>query len=178
MESSNLSTQELLIKWKTISLKNPWDNNGFQSIKRISDRLDHIYKTTPHNVAKLNCFGLINDAANQCVKFRIEFLKLKMPNLASVCNLLSTSQRKRIKGSFYHSLKLWRKSGFIHGDLSPRNILIDFTTEQVYFVDWILDLESFEATPQYASKEVYLKRRTWFSDHYSADIICSELLYI
>lgn len=68
----------------------------------------------------------------------------------------------------------WRSQGFVHGDLSPRNILIDFNHRALFFVDWVLDLESFEATPQYAAKEVYQKRRTWFSDYYAAAIICRE----
>jgi hypothetical protein len=51
-------------------------------------------------------------------------------------------------------LAVWRAKGFVHGDLSPANILVE-PGGALWFVDWLVDLDSFAGTPRYSAPPVY-----------------------
>ena len=80
-----------------------------------------------------------------------------------------------IRTNLRRQAELWKREGFIHGDLSLRNMLVNFDRGPVrlWFIDWITDLNSFEGTPRYASSEVYRGRRSHDSDRYAIEqILC------
>ncbi len=72
----------------------------------------------------------------------------------------------------FEILKKWKCEDFVHGDLSPSNIVHD--GEDFWFIDWLPDLESYQGTPHYASDEVFRGKHSSDSDEYALRKIIGE----
>ena len=145
-------TKEKLVKWQHIQPNVE---------KRICQRLAQIMKVQPLGVPALLSFGW--SSTNGLLRLEIErvpgirLFDLHFPIPLNIIQLLEGA------------LVSWQSIGFIHGDLSPRNILVDIDAKQVWFVDWVLDLSGFKGTPKYASKEVFLGKRSFESDQFALE---------
>ncbi len=152
-----------LVKWRRIEPSR---------IQRIAARLKYVQNAAPANTQELLRFG-----------FNGERLRLELKHVPGVtlANLLQHPAGKdhlgKVAALLTEQIKLWQRENFIHGDLSLTNTLL--TREQVHgrfqlcFIDWIVDLTSFEGTPQFASPEVFRGRRSHASDRYAIEkILC------
>lgn len=72
----------------------------------------------------------------------------------------------------FNTYARWQIESFVHGDISPRNILVqieDGRPIKLYFIDWIIDLDSKVGTPMYAAPEVYEGKHTPDSDRFAIE---------
>lgn len=150
------ATSNNLVKWRRLTPN---------SIPRIAQRLSEIRDHGPVNVPRLISYGFSGDLA------RLE--TERVPGTPLKTSRIAQDQLLQVLAALSSQVELWRRDGFVHGDLSPRNILVDASSgrPQLWFIDWIVDLEGFEATPLYASPEVMNGRRSHDSDCYAIERI-------
>jgi serine/threonine protein kinase len=82
-------------------------------------------------------------------------------------------QSTKVQAELLSALQDWRRKNFVHGDLSPRNILVD-ANGMPWCTDWLLELRSYEGTPKYASDEVFSGNHSFSSDHFALHRIFAE----
>ena len=138
----------------------------------MAHRLFELKLSAPARIPPLVSYGFTSGLV------RIEHRRVQGRPLLSVSRLLSPEARLRLGRELRATIADWRSNGFVHGDLTPRNILVETGPEgpRAWFVDWILDLSSFEGTPQFAASEVWEGRRSAESDCYAIDKILCILL--
>ncbi len=154
--------QKTLIKWQKIS---------YSQLTRISERLSLMQRYPPNSVPELLNFGLtVENSVRLC------FQRVLGQNLNSCMHNLCLHEKKWIIDTLQKQISQWKNQDFVHGDLSLRNILYDNTNNQLWFIDWILDLKSFSGTPYFASKEVFKGIHTYESDAFAMMRICDMLL--
>lgn len=137
--------------------------------RRVAARLQQIVSEPPPHVPRLLSYGLADHV------LRLEFERIEGLSLHALNSHLEQSDTRlkaRLRYCFAQVLNDWNRNGFVHGDLSPRNILLDTRTGMgVWCIDWIVDLQSYECTPRYASLEVLKGLRSTQSDRHAFDTI-------
>lgn len=161
------------------------------AVSRVSERILQIQKLRPPQVPITLEMGWIAALAEPLIPhsgyypsyrlnnhvLRLSLLRVQADPLFCLRSTLNQQTKQSIAIKIKESLFCWSKLGFIHGDLSPRNILINTKPFlQIYFIDWVLDLQSFIATPYYSNQEVYKGKRSLSSDQYAARKIVEWLL--
>ncbi|MEW6058034.1 MAG: hypothetical protein AB1540_15615 [Bdellovibrionota bacterium] len=134
------------------------------ALRRVSKRLERIKQRPPSHVPRLIEYGFVDG------RIRIAQALVKGSPLSEVSQELAPQDWADLREMLFLQTPLWREEGFIHGDLSPSNILIDRDQSgaiTVAYVDWTLDLEGFEATPLFAAPEVFRGKRSFESDRHS-----------
>ncbi len=143
---------------------------SYESLERALLRLERVRADPPTRIARLHSYRRLGD-----------FIELRMEEIHghTLCEFSSTNAIATLRGQIDEILSIWRLHGFIHGDLSPTNILVTVSSEhtrpemrleirpEVWFVDWVADFKSFEGTPRYASPETFAGRRSHDSDAYA-----------
>lgn len=151
-------------------------------MRRIESRLHNIKNNPPNAIPAILSFGWIS----HCEKSKIDqaLLRLELQCIVGLplfraAALLSDQTLKSLCSELQKQTLIWQKQGFVHGDLSPRNVLVatprSSKIPRLWFVDWVLDLKSYEATPAYASRDVYQRNRSWRSDEYALDRMIRQL---
>lgn len=161
------STTETIVKWARTPARRR---------REILERLRSIRLQPPLNVPALISYAFVERGAGRAV-LRLEFERVSGRPLQSSAEFSRTHPlRTQLLAAVNKSVENWKQIGFVHGDLSPRNILLDLHPQtgrlnRVWFIDWIVDLKGFEATPRYAAPEVFQGRRSVLTDQYAIDII-------
>lgn len=160
----------ILIKRCTYSLKHR---------SAIQRRLESLKKNPLPNTARMVDFYWIDP---HMIELHLEYLPGQTLSKFLECanDELKNSAFPILLKKLRAQKKLWKKERFIHGDLSLSNILIDQTADnnylQLYFIDWLIDLKSFQATPKYASFLVLLGLRNWMTEAHAFHRIEREIL--
>lgn len=149
-----------------------WVDIEGRSADRITRRLCHLAFHPPSGVPRIRSYGLGSDS-----RLRIELERVPGRSLHSCLGQLSHQDRCELARRLSRQLAIWRGEGFVHGDLSLRNILIERQPhgplKRVWFIDFIFDLESRQGTPQFASPDVAKGVHSHDSDRYSIEqILC------
>ncbi|MBI2604853.1 MAG: phosphotransferase [Deltaproteobacteria bacterium] len=137
-----------------------------ESLGRVLLRLERIRTYPPARIARLHSYRWLGD-----------FIELRMEEIHghTLREFTRANAIAALRGQIGETLSKWLAQGFIHGDLSPTNILVAAEMKpEVRFVDWVSDLESFEGTPRYASPETFAGRRSHDSDVYAASKIFKD----
>jgi hypothetical protein len=157
-----------VIRWRTI---HP------ESMPRVSKRLYSIQKKPPSGVAPLLRFGFAGLTRSK-VLLRMERQWVPGVPLAALASQINVLEYQALANTLMFHVIQWQSEGFVHGDLSPSNILVDRKPDQppsISFIDWVVDLASYEATPKYAAPSVFDGNRDFESDLYSLDVILKFL---
>jgi predicted unusual protein kinase regulating ubiquinone biosynthesis (AarF/ABC1/UbiB family) len=89
---------------------------------------------------------------------------------------LSTKQITLLTDTLWQQVISWSICGFIHGDLSPANILYHPQTPQkLYFIDWLLDLRKPAGTPRYCEPRLLFCKNNAEKDQYAMAKIIKEI---
>lgn len=146
---------------------------GRGSLERVSRRLERIRADPPAHVARLYSY-----------RHRGEAVELRMEEIhgQTLHEFAHTNAITMLRSQFDRTLSKWRTQGFIHGDLSPANILVAASSgitrreagSEAWFIDWVADLEGFEGTPRYASPETFAGRRSHDSDAHAVTEIFKD----
>lgn len=137
----------------------------------VTRRLKAMRGTLIPGIAPLEDFGWAGET------LRLVIHEIPRANvLDQVWDTLSAGARSELIHKLAIYVESWARFGFIHGDLSPNNILIEShiwnkTLSGIWFTDWILDLNSFEGTPLFSAPEAYFGVRTPSSDRHSLNRI-------
>lgn len=112
---------------------------------RVLRRLQWALRVRPRAVPGLLRFGLVSHT-----HLRVEFERVPDGEpLFLVWPGLSLAQRREVEETAWTAVSSWEHCGFVHGDISTRNILVCVAGLRVWFIDWVLDLESREGTPRF-----------------------------
>ncbi|MBI3543872.1 MAG: hypothetical protein HY075_11420 [Deltaproteobacteria bacterium] len=141
----------------------------------MARRAAEIAGRRPYQVARLLDFG-----------FAGELLRLRSARVTGIplwrliaARELAPAPALALAGELERALRRWRVEGFVHGDLSPRNILVARERPELavpWFIDWTVDLSSFAGTPRFAGREVFQGHRSFASDRYAIEEILCILL--
>lgn len=146
-------------------------------LDHVKNRILDIFNSKIPNLQKPNrC--LFKKYSNNLAIVKLEFKWLEYMNLTQLIHfrLLKNNEylKKTICEQIQNSIQTWKSDfNFIHGDISPNNILIH--NNQIIFIDWLLNLHSYTGTPNYSSESVYKGIHNFDSDSYAAVKIISEL---
>jgi Ser/Thr protein kinase RdoA (MazF antagonist) len=156
--------RSILVKWRHVP---------FAAQARVSARLAALRANPPAGVPPLHSYGWLAQGGAGS-RLRLSLGLVSGVPLAVCLPALGASTRLEVSEALRALLESWRKVGFVHGDLSPRNILVDVRRAEVWCIDWILDLKGFEATPRYAAPAVFQGRRSHDTDRFAlAEILKS-----
>jgi tRNA A-37 threonylcarbamoyl transferase component Bud32 len=108
-------------------------------------------------------------------RLRLECLRVPGIPLARALPELSRGSRARLGRALIETASQWHRLGFVHGDLSPRNILVTrpASSSCSWFIDWVVDPTTFEATPAFSAPGLLGDQRSCASDSYAIKrILC------
>lgn len=151
-----------LIKWKIVDR---------EARTRVAERLKKISTSDIVCIPTLFSFGWTENR----LRLETEFVPGTSLSLLSIKD--EASFASKLAGPLFACLRQWQRSGFVHGDLSPSNIIVEMKKDkitQIHCIDWTLDLEGFEATPRYAAPEVYEGIRDCRTDEYAVQLILNS----
>lgn len=154
----------MLVKWIKLSSLN--------ALNRAIPRLQRMGENPPRSVPRLISFGLLAD--NQSPIIRLVTPHVRGLNLFQIMNETCSNEKKQIARELRCLSKIWQSQNFVHGDLSPRNIIVELLQGKlirIWCIGWVLDLKSFEATPYYSSKDVFYGNRSFLSDDFAIERI-------
>lgn len=156
----NRYTNATLVRWKRLAA---------EAVPSASVRLKQLIDRPPSGVPRLLDFGWSGATPGKPL-LRLETEWVPGASLFQVRNLLRSRDLRKIATQLRRQAAIWQAEGFVHGDLSPSNILVQRHNGEnavLRFVDWVVDLNGFEATPRYAAPEVFAGRRSFASDRYA-----------
>lgn len=116
--------------------------------KKILNRIFSIMTRLPSAIPKISGY-----------QFRENRLELKIKYIEGGSPTRVSNEHMR------NILAQWKKEGFVHGDLSPSNLIYD--GKELWCIDWLVDLDTYRGTPRYASHEVFRGKHTHTSDEYA-----------
>ena len=158
-------TSETLVSWHQVKPS---------EIACLSKRLSEIKQKRPDHIPPLICYGFVNRG------LRLEVQKVLGERFDSPFISRAFELKNQNKEIFFKitqaALQSWAHLPFIHGDLSPRNILVQLDStnqliQNVWFIDWLLDLKSYRGTPKYCSPQVFHGKRSPLTDQFALETI-------
>jgi hypothetical protein len=126
----------------------------WQRRKAVQDRLERWQKDPPTRVSKVLSYGWLPSlpgSVSSCL--RLSFARIRGVSLHQCWPKLATADRKNAEVQAAIVAELWHREGFVHGDISPRNILFDTSCKQIWFIDCALDVASPQGTPAFWTGE-------------------------
>jgi serine/threonine protein kinase len=98
-------------------------------------------------------------------------------SLFNLQTLLNQTEKNAIAKVLIKTLSAWRNIDFVHGDLSPRNILVlkNQSLLKIAVIDWLIDLKNFSGTPKYCSPSVF---QNGFHNSQSDEYALNKILFI
>jgi hypothetical protein len=127
----------------------------------VQQRLEDLRLQPPPQVQVIEQWTAVADGEGFALI--TEQRRLPLPSLASMACELSEGRRLRLVDELRALAGLWRSRGFIHGDISPSNLLIT-GDDRIVAVDWVLDLRSREGTPRYVPASLAHKMKDFAHD--------------
>jgi hypothetical protein len=143
---------------------------------RVRARLEDLRLHTPRSVNPFSSWSAVPDNDGWALITEQDWVP--WPNLAQIMAHTHALRRIQIAQKLLALTAQWRRAGFIHGDLSPNNILVvhpEGDSPRLVAVDWVLDLQSREGTPRYVPEALAWQRKNHDHDEAAARIIASEL---
>jgi thiamine kinase-like enzyme len=159
-----------LIKWVSVS---------HDARTRVSKRLDLLLHTRVPHTSVLLHYGWCPNAYSRFNQTRVRLcteLVSGTPLYRWALNA-SQTQRRELQEILSITLCAWREYGFVHGDLSPRNLFISNTNKlTVFAIDWMIDLKSFAGTPAYTCMSALSSGKTFETDETAITRIVAKFL--
>lgn len=112
-------------------------------------------------------WGLLPAPSEHQIVIRIQSPLVAGSTLREAANRLSTKDKSILQSNLLKLQMQYARIGFVHGDLSPSNLLIIDQQLTLCGIDWLLDLNSKTGTPRYSSPAIINGIHTLETDHYS-----------
>lgn len=154
------------------NVKRRWQRTKTCDLEATHQRLRHIYANRPIGLPWLIRYGVTSDGL---VFTEEEYLRGS--SLKKIYAALNQNERQWVIKKLGHLLQRWALCGFVHGDLHPGNIIVQVQPQpELYCIDWLVNLNSFKATPGFAAQEVWHGTHTHAGDLHSLEMITRFLL--
>lgn len=142
-----------------------WVKFESRNLEKVQRRLHTLLKAEIPGIPKLLNYGFTDSRVRLELKWVDgETLYAMHPNRKRVATRINALADYLIQ---------WKKLGFVHGDLSPRNIVIG--KQSLWCVDWLVDINSFAGTPAFASPKILKTGHTHETDLYAFRQILSTI---
>jgi hypothetical protein len=144
--------------------------------RRVRARLERWRDSPPHAVNVITDWSAQRDGRDWAVVTEQPWQP--WPNLGQALPHLHCLEKRLIADQLLAMVGRWREEGFVHGDLSPQNLLLlreGGHSPRILAVDWVMDLESREGTPRYVPEHLAWLLKTHEHDRAAARLIAAEL---
>ena len=142
----------------------------------IHGRLEDVRMRPLPGVHPLRAWSAVPDGAGWALITEQDWLP--WPSLSQVAAHAHPLRRIQLAQKLLALTEFWQTKGFIHGDLSPNNILVvseRSMAPRLIAVDWVLNLKSREGTPRYVPPSLAQRNKCMEHDVAAAQLIAQEL---